>query len=113
MPKKDMALGADILAFYAAWPMGDDWCHESGEVEIVDPDTGDPALDPGNRYDLWDLGEIWWQGDARHAPERMVKEFASEFRKWLKARDTETIVLTVPKARAEDIRSFCREKGWL
>lgn len=54
-------LGADLLAFYEAWPMGPDWYHDGGDAEAgVETLVG---INPTAKYDLEGaLGVILWQG---------------------------------------------------
>lgn len=57
-------LGADLLAFYQEWPMGDDWYHDDGDYE-GDTEGHLVGVDPAGKYDLeMAIGAILWQGSS-------------------------------------------------
>jgi hypothetical protein len=119
---KNKALGADILAFYEAWPMGDDWCHEQddGETAITD-DLGLPAIDPAAEYDLRKIGPICWQGRDPFGCGALLRgqevgrtlSFASEFRKWQAQQTHVSLVLRVPKEQEAEALEIAKARGWL
>ena len=45
--------GAELKAFFRDWPMGDDWYHEDGLIE-VDDETGEAIVSLEDTYDLDD-----------------------------------------------------------
>lgn len=116
------AIGADILSFYDAWPMGREWYHDDCDIEITG-DEGEHLLDPTKKYDLDDFGTICWQGDG-DCPERLevggsnlvVEGFGLEFgyvlRAWLKATNNSTFSITVPKDQVEALKALAKERGW-
>lgn len=56
------ALGAEIRAFYDAWPMGDEWYHDD---DTCTDERGDWILNPDEEYSVDDaLGIILWQGSG-------------------------------------------------
>lgn len=109
--------GADLKAFYEAWPLGEGWAHEDGEVEDLD------RLDPVALYDIDEaLGGLWWQGSYDECPEVVeiggirlkvdTMTFARIYKAWQKSHTTTRLVVDVPNEAVEAVRAFvAQQKG--
>ena len=105
------ATGAEIQAFYEAWPPGDGWYHDDS-IETHNGEGG-WILEPTTKYDLDDLGTINWQGDRKAAPdgERTIN-FGSWFKLWKKEQTTTLVVVTVSKDEVDALLAYCKTQGW-
>jgi len=57
------ATGAEINAFYEAWPMGKDWYHDDNMIDVDDQGKG--LLEESVEYDVDDMiGILCWQGSG-------------------------------------------------
>jgi len=65
------ATGADLMAFYEAWPMGRDWAHEEYDETLYTNDGERPELVPEKLYSVqWTIGNIIYQGP--HPPPTLI-----------------------------------------
>lgn len=96
----------------SGWPEGYIWCDEStlddgrdiysedGKCSIADNET---FIVP----DYWSISYEGPNGKQTDAGDGYV--IRSLIRKWRKARDTEVLVITVPRDRVESIKAMLRE----
>lgn len=106
------ATGAEITEFWREWPPGDDWYVEEAVLEVFAEDDR-PLLEPTKKYDVADLGFLYWQGQGpipRGAEEGIPT--AREFTKWRKARMSKTFAVDVPVASVTEFRALCKQHGW-
>ncbi|MTJ93884.1 MAG: hypothetical protein F8N36_13650 [Desulfovibrio sp.] len=91
--------GAELKSFLdEAWPQPfDDWFWDH---DIFD---GDP--DPETVYDTDDLGPIMHQGSGEDPTRGDGYDLAKLIRRWRKERDFDVLMVTVPKARTEEIKA--------
>jgi hypothetical protein len=114
------ATGAELMAFYEAWPMGSDWYHEDGTD--VD-DEGNLILDATAEYDVEEvIGFLCWQGDGNlpssiQINDIKVRVYPSDgprvedvFRAW--RGDAIGYVVRVKASEAQDLRDLCAIRGW-
>lgn len=123
MSKSDFykATGAEINAFYAAWPQGDNWAHEDS-WEVQDDETF--ILNPAELYEVDDvLGYLLWHGKGK-VPTTMVingvtlRWFADEggppishiFAAW--RGEKRPVVLLLDPDQITELTAVCRDKGW-
>ena len=122
------ATGAEIWAFYVAWPPGDDWYHDDYSTAITDDGTGeDCVLDLKEKYELSEFGNVCWQGYGKAVPEDLMAvakkhgdlmggnvwiPFEWWFRRWKGEQATETFVVTVKKEDVEAFRELCKQHKW-
>ncbi len=114
------ATGAEILAFYSAWPMGDGWYHEHGFID----DEDDHDIETGEEYDLDDaIGVVQWQGagpapktvqiqgiEVRVHPFDDILDLEAAFKAWRS--DAVLMSARVPKDQVEAFRALCAERDW-
>lgn len=99
------ALGKDIKDFYeTGFPEG--YYHDDNELETHD-DKGGWALALDEKHDLSKLGYII---DEKSISD--VRSFQSVFAKWLKARDTVTLIVTVPRDMEQTAREQLKAEGY-
>lgn len=111
-------LGADLIAFWQEWPGGDDIYLEQGPIftdeagvlryGYEEDDEGQQPILPGEKYDI--EGVRGWQGKTPR-PFDFDPDLARCIQRWRKARTTTTVVVEVPKARAEEVRAVLRGLG--
>ena len=110
IPSARRATGAEITAFYDAWPMGDDWYYDHyDQSQAIRDDNDEALLVPDQIYDLQeDFGVI-----AANAPDAVPDslDFAREFRRWRKAQTSTVLVATVPKDVEAQFRAWCGENS--
>ena len=99
------ALGSEIMAFYEAWPVGDDWYQEDG---YEPDDDGKLPLDPSKSYDVEDvLGYFAWQGNGKMPKTLLVEDV---FAAWRGDKRPYTVLLSPEDA--EKFKALCAEHGW-
>lgn len=99
--------GAEVLAFAEAWPPGDGWMHEESDVPgaLFELASADPAAS----YTYEQLGTLIRVGGPE-SYERFVV-VGEWIRNWLDNRAYVTVVVTVPRERADALRETLREFG--
>ena len=114
--------GAEIKAFYADWPIGDEWCHDDCLMEF-DESSGQPVLDNATEYDFDDqIGYFEWHGKGK-APGHVVVNGVRVHVGGDEGIDTEALVkawrgdAVVVSVRIEPsqlvrFREVCAEHGW-
>lgn len=112
-------LGADLIAYWRAWPLGDDYYLD--ESPLGETDAGVLALDeedglgspiePHKKYSI--NGLLVWQGRGSPPQGRRELSLASELKKWLKLRRESSKVITVdvPLAQLEEIVKLLEGRG--
>lgn len=112
--------GSDLIQFFREWPPGDCVYHEDlpfgqdekGVLYETAEDgysLGVPVV-PDRKYTV-ESGFLGWQGE-RAEPAGFDSDFVRVFKKWLKARTTEMVVVEAPKADAEKLRALLKAHGW-
>jgi len=112
-------LGAELQAFYVAWPLGGDWYHEDGDLGI--DEQGRLVLELAKRYNIdRALGCVEWQGSG--GPPLYVDingirvltdsvAFLPEvFEAW--SRDQVIVAVNLPAAQFDKLAKFAQECGW-
>jgi len=110
------ALGAEIRAFWDAWPPGDNWYNDDAALEVYG-ESGALLLEADEKYELPDFGNIVWQGQGKPPRDPPAKgeqyvSFESWFRLWKKSLTTKTFVITVPSEAADEFEALCKQRGW-
>jgi len=114
------ATGAQILAFYKAWPMGDDWYHEDGFINSEE----DHNLDLQVEYDLDDaIGTLLWQGEGKPPSHIQINghrvgtdrddeflDLVAAFKAW--QGDDVVVIIQLPPGEVEALEKVCAERGW-
>lgn len=108
-------LGADLIAFFAAWPPGGDYYHESGftaETDgllcLFDGDEVGPAVRPEETYEV--DGELFWQGKGEEPPGR-EHDLGRVIAAWIAARTHGTLVVELPWERMNEAQAALRALG--
>lgn len=99
--------GADVQAFVEAWPPGEGWVHEESSVPDALFDLED--AEPTKLYTYEQLGLLVPEGKG--APEHATVATGQWIRNWLDNRAYVTVVVTVPRERADALRLALREFG--
>lgn len=104
------ALGRDIKDFYDDH-FPDGFYHEDNAEPFHDEncisDGSEPAwiLEDNKMYDLKDCGVLVRECDGE------AFSFESFFKKWIKERDTVTMIIDVPKTKLETFRLMLKDFG--
>jgi hypothetical protein len=131
------ATGAEIMAFYAAWPVGGDFYHDDGYETDND---GNLSLDPAEEYDVGEaIGYLAWQGDGKQpksieingvkvripsdwtgpSAEDVFKAWRGDkrahvvmlvFKAW--RGDKRAHVVMLEPAQVAEFKAVCAERGW-
>jgi hypothetical protein len=115
------ATGAEIMAFYAAWPVGGDFYHDDGYETDND---GNLSLDPAEEYDVGEaIGYLAWQGDGKQPksieingvkvriPSDWTGPSAEDvFKAW--RGDKRAHVVMLEPAQVAEFKAVCAERGW-
>lgn len=113
------ARGADLIAFWREWPMGNGVYHDDSPFSMNDADVlcvvddiGNPIapVDPDVTYSF-NYGVLGWQGDGPQ-PAAFDSDLVRVFRRWLKARTVATLVVEVPRDAAATARALIEAQGW-
>lgn len=115
------ALGAEIIAFYKAWPVGSDFYHEESII-TEDGDGSVTSIDPVEEYDVYEaLGYFVWQGKGDMPPFIKVNGIQircpeegpptdTVFKAWRGDKRPFTVVLSPEEG--EKFKAVCAEHGW-
>lgn len=97
--------GADVLAYFAAWPFGEHTCIDECEWEEVEACGGKPGglkheetgelMQPAQTYEI--SGWLAYDGPGSE-PENFTPSLAEAIQGWLEQRDTQLFTIRVPKA---------------
>ena len=117
------ATGAEIIAFYKAWPIGGDFYHDDGIVYV---DEGDQicGIDSSKEYDVDEaIGYLVWQGQGKVPPKVVVNKVdifipknwtgpkASEvFSAW--RGDARPMTVLLEPHQVEGFRQLCAAHAW-
>ena len=110
------ALGKDIIDFWNEWPPGDGAYYDDG-VEIMD-DKGEFTIEPDEKYDLSQFGNIIWQEAGKPPPNdppwrgEDAVFFETWFKRWHRARTSKTFAVTVPNGMADEFVAYCKSRGF-
>lgn len=111
MASKQLALGRDIKEF---WDNGFPEGYYSDDAEIqVEDDAGHCPLDLDVKYDLNRFGVLIPEGNAMAGEQGDPISFASAFKRWFKEQTTVTLLVTVPKEKADEARAKLKELGYI
>jgi hypothetical protein len=114
-------LGSDLIEYFRAWPLGDDFCvehcpfteDEDGCLHLVGDGHDDPSRHPlvelGEKYEV--EGSIWWQGSGVE-PSSYPRTLGQALRAWLKTRDTKTFAVEVPVGKVEEFKALLASGGF-
>lgn len=112
-------LGADLIAYWRAWPLGDDYYldesplgeNDAGVLVLDEEDGGGSPIEPDKKYHI--NGLLVWQGKGPPPVGRGELSLASELKKWLKLRRESSKVITVdvPLAQLEEIVKLLEGRG--
>lgn len=101
---KRTAIGALIIEFYKdGWPDGyihDAWDLGPGVENFVD------GLEPLKMYPLSNMGDLF-EDDGED-----VLTFGTAFNRWLRTRDSTTLLVTIPNKDFEELQSLAKAKKW-
>lgn len=109
-----VVIGADLIAFFAAWPPGEDYYHESGFTQetgvlcLFDGDEVGPAVRPEETYEV--DGELSWQGKGDEPPDR-EHDLGRVVAAWIAARTHGTLVVELPWKRMNEAQATLRALG--
>jgi hypothetical protein len=109
------ATGAEIWDFWQnGWP-GDNWFIDDYEVDVEGADGC--LLEMGKKYDLVDLGTIYWQGDGDPPDEaphygRDGLEVSKWYAWWKRKQTTTTFSVTIPKTQEGEFKKVCKAYAW-
>lgn len=98
-------LGADILAYYNEWPLGEDWYRDSDEGDIHDM----TELVPDRMYDGSRLGVA-----VRNVPtfdDDDVYELADLIEEWLRSREGANHLVWVPRDKRDAFMAALAQCG--
>jgi len=118
--------GAELIAFYKAWPVGPDWYHDDGFFEEEEDGTI-TGVDPEETFEepraREALGYLCWQGpgncpssiEVNGTRIRVPEDWSGPdifevFKVWVGCQQTLRVVL-----KPEDVKKFkalCAEHGW-
>jgi hypothetical protein len=108
---------AEFKAWHdAAWPPGYIWsgytCMPDGR-DIYADDGWNPAISDTTVIDL-----SLWEGLENETgvgaiPIRGDLDLAALIRKWRKARDSVSLVVTVPRGDADELRALAKSRRWM
>lgn len=122
-------LGSDLIEYFRAWPLGDDFCieecpfseDEDGCLHLVGDGYDDPSrdgYDDPSRHPLVELGEkyevegsIWWQGSGVE-PSSYPRTLEQALRAWLKTRNTKTFAVEIPVGKVEEFKALLASGGF-
>lgn len=100
------ALGRDIKDFWHNhWPT--DMYFEEADESLFD-ESGEPSLEDNVKYDLSRFGVLLQQANAT-AGDGL---FSLHFNRWIKKRDTVTIVVSVPRGKSDAALAAIKALGW-
>lgn len=112
-----VVLGADLIAYFTAWPPGLDYYHESGfteETEGVLCHLDDDGITMGRavRSEEWVAvdGELFWQGKGDEPPGR-EHDLGRAVAAWIAARTHGTLVVELPWGRMDEAQATLRALG--
>jgi hypothetical protein len=99
---------AEFDAFQKAMP-DNDWYFD-GDEQFVNDDFWEGVYDPQKIIDV-NEGDITlcYQGDKDLSFDEQYKDFLKEFEKWKIGKDTEILVLEVPKGMSPEIKKLVSE----
>lgn len=101
------ALGADIKEFWLNhWPDG--MYVEDNEEALMNDTTGEPQLEDGEKYDLNRFGYLL----RNQGSTGQEASFETYFRRWIKERDTVTVIVTVPRGKEDECIGLIKQAGW-
>lgn len=101
------ALGIDIKEFWLNhWPEG--MYVEDNEKALMDEVTGEPKLEDAEKYDLSRFGYLLNNQGATGDE----STFETHFRRWMKKRDSVTVVVTVPRGKEDECIGLMTQAGW-
>lgn len=105
------ATGAEIWAYWQAWPAGDDWYIDDYDIN-VEAESGVCLIDPASKYDLDDLGSLYFQGKGAERDRRDPVSIKSSFLAWKKAQTHTSLAVTLPKTDIDEFTALCKQRGW-
>jgi hypothetical protein len=107
MPK---ALGKDIQDFYDNhFPPG--YYHDDNALKFHDEDKGDWILEADEKYDLDECGVLVPEASLDGIKQDYPIPFSTAFRKYMKARTTDTLVIHIPKEKREQVVKALADLG--
>lgn len=116
------AKGADIIAFYQEWPMGDSWYHEDALIEMAE--NGDVTnVNPSEKYDVNEMLGYLSPSDTDDVEPIQIGtsrikvnedgDIVPIFRAWMKHRAVATFVVEVPRGEeTEKFLAIIASHGW-
>lgn len=115
------AKGAELTQFYADWPFGDDFFHESDIDEALENDDYFETLPPAETFDLEEqIGAVGWQGDGpepryitvngRRIRVDSMRFVCEVFKAW--RGDSITVAVTMPSEGLQALKEFAARMKW-